>query len=224
RQKEANTLENPTKIVVNTDKDTQITDVIGINSIEYYLSSENHYDVEVEYKRDSENEYEKIKYINLNIQQFEEIRKFCKDNMKYFKFVGPKEKELYYGFEPLLQAINISFIILVFYFFYDLLKQATGQLVDQLSDKNKLEQKKGVIRLPKINFQNIAGSEEEKEEMKELVDFLKNPQKYISMGARIPKGILLSGPPGTGKTLLAKALSGEAQVPFFAVSGSEFVE
>ena len=76
----------------------------------------------------------------------------------------------------------------------------------------------------KVNFTNVAGLEEEKEELEEVVDFLKNPQKYTSVGARIPKGMLLVGPTGTGKTLLAKAVAGEAGVPFFSISGSDFVE
>ncbi len=76
----------------------------------------------------------------------------------------------------------------------------------------------------KVTFDNVAGLQEEKEELKEVVDFLKDPSKYTSVGARIPKGVLLVGPPGTGKTLLAKAVSGEAGVPFFSISGSDFVE
>ena len=76
----------------------------------------------------------------------------------------------------------------------------------------------------KVTFADVAGAEEEKEELKEMVDFLRNPKAYIDMGARIPKGVLLIGPPGTGKTLLAKAVAGEAGVPFFSVSGSDFVE
>ncbi|MBS6955204.1 MAG: ATP-dependent zinc metalloprotease FtsH [Enterocloster asparagiformis] len=76
----------------------------------------------------------------------------------------------------------------------------------------------------KVNFSNVAGLEEEKEELEEVVDFLRNPQKYTNVGARIPKGLLLVGPPGTGKTLLAKAVAGEAGVPFFSISGSDFVE
>jgi len=73
-------------------------------------------------------------------------------------------------------------------------------------------------------FKNVAGLDEEKEELREIVDFLKSPKKYIQLGARIPKGVLLVGPPGTGKTLLAKAVAGEAGVPFFSISGSDFVE
>ena len=76
----------------------------------------------------------------------------------------------------------------------------------------------------KTRFSDVAGADEEKEELKELVEFLKNPKKFASMGARIPRGVLLVGPPGTGKTLLARAVSGEANVPFFSISGSEFVE
>ena len=75
-----------------------------------------------------------------------------------------------------------------------------------------------------VKFDNVAGADEEKEELKEIVDFLKDPRKFIEMGARIPKGVLLVGPPGTGKTLLARAVSGEAGVPFFTISGSDFVE
>ncbi len=75
-----------------------------------------------------------------------------------------------------------------------------------------------------VTFANVAGLQEEKEELEEIVDFLKNPKKYIGLGARIPKGVLLVGPPGTGKTLLAKAVAGEAGVPFFSISGSDFVE
>jgi cell division protease FtsH len=77
---------------------------------------------------------------------------------------------------------------------------------------------------PTVTFEDVAGVEEAKEELNEVVEFLREPEKFISLGARIPKGVLLVGPPGTGKTLMAKAVSGEAGVPFFSISGSEFVE
>ena len=85
---------------------------------------------------------------------------------------------------------------------------------------------KGLIKSekPDVTFDDVAGNDEAKEEVKEIVDFLKNPERYIELGAKIPKGVLLVGPPGTGKTLLAKAVAGEANVPFFAVSGSSFIE
>ena len=81
-----------------------------------------------------------------------------------------------------------------------------------------------MVSTSKVNFTKVTGLEEEKEELEEIVDFLKNPQKYTGVGARIPKGVILVGPPGTGKTLLAKAVAGEAGVPFFSISGSDFVE
>lgn len=83
---------------------------------------------------------------------------------------------------------------------------------------------KMVVEVKNMDFSKVAGLKEEKEELEEIIDFLKNPNKYIMLGARIPKGILLEGPPGTGKTLLAKATAGEAGVPFFTISGSDFVE
>ena len=83
---------------------------------------------------------------------------------------------------------------------------------------------KMVVEVKNMDFSKVAGLKQEKEELEEIVDFLKNPNKYIMLGARIPKGILLEGPPGTGKTLLAKATAGEAGVPFFTISGSDFVE
>ncbi|EMR04862.1 ATP-dependent zinc metalloprotease FtsH [Bhargavaea cecembensis DSE10] len=116
----------------------------------------------------------------------------------------------------------IPFIIIIILFFF-LLNQAQGggnRVMNFGKSKAKLysEEKK------KVTFNDVAGADEEKAELVEVVDFLKDPSKFDSIGARIPKGILLVGPPGTGKTLLARAVAGEAGVPFFSISGSDFVE
>ncbi|MEE0954357.1 MAG: ATP-dependent zinc metalloprotease FtsH [Eubacterium sp.] len=94
----------------------------------------------------------------------------------------------------------------------------------RMMDFGKSRAKMSTADDQKIRFQDVAGLQEEKEDLEEIVDFLKNPMKYTRIGARIPKGVILTGPPGTGKTLLAKAVAGEAGVPFFSISGSDFVE
>jgi len=122
-------------------------------------------------------------------------------------------------------AILGSFVpmVLVFALFYFLMRQAQG------TNNQALSFGKSRARLftgdkPTVTFDDVAGADEAKQELREVVEFLKEPQKFIALGARIPKGVLLVGAPGTGKTLMAKAVSGEAGVPFFSISGSEFVE
>ena len=107
--------------------------------------------------------------------------------------------------------------------FFFLMRQAQGSNSQAMSfGKSKARMFTG--DKPTVTFDDVAGAEESKEELQEIVEFLKEPQKFAALGARIPKGVLLVGPPGTGKTLMAKAVSGEAGVPFFSISGSEFVE
>ena len=125
-----------------------------------------------------------------------------------------------------LSELLFSWIIPVFIFFgiWMLLanrfqKNMSGGILGMGSSKKLVNSEK-----PKVKFDDVAGVEEAKEEVKEIVDFLKHPQRYMNLGAQIPKGVLLVGPPGTGKTLLAKAVAGEAEVPFFSVSGSSFIE
>jgi cell division protease FtsH len=113
--------------------------------------------------------------------------------------------------------------ILMFGLFWWIFRQAQGSNNQAMSfGKSRARMFSG--EHPTVTFDDVAGVEESKEELKEVVEFLREPQKFIQLGARIPKGVLLVGPPGTGKTLLAKAVSGEAGVPFFSISGSEFVE
>ena len=116
----------------------------------------------------------------------------------------------------------IPFIVLIVFFFVMMNQGGNGARGAMSFGKNRAKsQSKGTV---KVRFSDVAGAEEEKQELVEVVDFLKNPKKYKALGARIPAGVLLEGPPGTGKTLLAKAVAGEAGVPFFSISGSDFVE
>lgn len=123
----------------------------------------------------------------------------------------------------LIIALPIIFILV---FFQLILKQAKGGASSALDFSKAKARLFGEGGMPKkdVDFDDVAGLEEAKEELKEIVQFLKDPERFDKVGAKIPKGVLLTGPPGTGKTLLARAVSGEADVPFFEVSGSEFIE
>ena len=117
------------------------------------------------------------------------------------------------------QVLPVAFICMVGFFLLNKLSGSNKSSMDFGRSRAKLSEDGG-----KVRFKDVAGLEEEKEEVAELIDFLKNPKKFQKLGARIPKGVLLVGPPGTGKTLLAKAVAGEANVPFYYLSGSDFVE
>ncbi len=120
-------------------------------------------------------------------------------------------------------GITIISILAGVAFFYLFIRQFQGANNQAISfGKSKARMFSG--DRPTVTFNDVAGVEEAKDELKEIVEFLKEPQKFVSLGARIPKGVLLVGSPGTGKTLMAKAVAGEAGVPFFSISGSEFVE
>jgi cell division protease FtsH len=125
---------------------------------------------------------------------------------------------------PFVQlVISLLPIVLIAGFFYLMLRQAQGSNNQAISfGKSRARMFTG--DRPTVTFDDVAGADEAKEELREIVEFLKEPEKFIQLGARIPKGMLLVGSPGTGKTLLAKAVAGEAGVPFFSISGSEFVE
>ena len=124
-------------------------------------------------------------------------------------------------FMTVILPIALSAGVLIFFFVF-MNSRSGGGANAKMMNFGKSRAK--MSRTSNINFTKVAGLQEEKEELEEIVDFLKNPQKYTGVGARIPKGVILVGPPGTGKTLLAKAGAGEAGVPFFSISGSDFVE
>ncbi|HXV98319.1 MAG TPA: ATP-dependent metallopeptidase FtsH/Yme1/Tma family protein, partial [Anaerolineae bacterium] len=114
-------------------------------------------------------------------------------------------------------------LVLIGGFFFFILRQAQGA-GNQALNFGKSRARMFTGDKPTVTFDDVAGVDEAKQELAEIVEFLREPEKFISLGARIPKGVLMVGPPGCGKTLTAKAISGEAGVPFFSISGSEFVE
>ncbi len=136
-----------------------------------------------------------------------------------------------YQYEPLattpwwariLPTVAVLILMVVIWFY--MMNQATGGKGSKIASFGKAHAKLGVDEKHRVTFADVAGADEEKEELTEIVDFLRSPSKYTKLGAKIPHGVLLIGPPGTGKTLLAKAVAGEAGVPFYSISGSDFVE
>lgn len=155
-------------------------------------------------------------------------KRYTVDNPKYDNF---KKDLLEYGIEVketgninyagyLFNIIQIGIMIFIVYKFYGVMQQQSGTTTTKIDVQNN--KNKTVIK--QRTFKDVAGLKQVKDDLELLVDFLKNPKKYNDAGAKLPKGVILCGPPGTGKTLLAKAISGEANVPFFSASGSDFVE
>ncbi len=151
-----------------------------------------------------------------DVKQAEEL--MALKNLDYFMDEVPQENYLVTILVPFMLSVAVIIVIMMV-----MNRNAAGG-GGNARMMNFGKSRARLSRDSKVNFNNVAGLEEEKEELEEVVDFLRNPQKYTSVGARIPKGLLLVGPPGTGKTLLAKAVAGEAGVPFFSISGSDFVE
>ena len=157
--------------------------------------------------------------VRQNVSDVKDAEQLLKDNnIDYSMEEVPQENTLLTVVMPFMLSIVVVVVIVT------MMNRGAAGGGSNARMMNFGRSRAKLSRDSKVNFTNVAGLEEEKEELEEVVDFLKNPQKYTSVGARIPKGMLLVGPPGTGKTLLANAVAGEAGVPFFSISGSDFVE
>ena len=183
---------------------------------------------EIEISADGSRADVKLKSENLikqvNIPSMDSLMDTLQDSMKAGTVkVTEKSESIFMVILSLLTPFGILIIFFIFWFLFMNSNQNGGGNKTMSFGKSRAKMLNPADK-NKITFEDVAGVDEEKEELEEIVEFLKNPKKFTDMGARIPKGVLLVGQPGTGKTLLAKAVAGEAGVPFFIISGSDFVE
>ena len=159
-----------------------------------------------------------VQFYSLDVK---EIQEYLEGNEQVKLEIGdvPGDNLFMSSVLPILLVMGMAFFIINM-----MNRQMSGGSNAKMMNFGKSRAKMTVDSEKRVTFKDVAGLEEEKEDLQEIVDFLKSPQKYTKVGARIPKGVILVGPPGTGKTLLAKAVAGEAGVPFFSISGSDFVE
>ena len=163
---------------------------------------------------------EKHQLVVTDVNEVEEL--FKSENMTSYQIEDvPRENTMMTTLLPVILTGVMMFVLILF---MTRSMGGGGGSNAKMMNFGKSRARMSTDKDKQVTFQNVAGLEEEKEDLEEIVDFLKEPQKYTQVGARIPKGVILVGPPGTGKTLLAKAVAGEAGVPFFSISGSDFVE
>ena len=200
------------KIIINKDEST----------LKMYVNPKNIRDV---FKQGSKNTGNNP-YVTTEFGSVDKVETFIEAEKKAGKFKGELNYENKQGNDLFNILLSFGPILLLFFLWIYLMRRMSGGgggaggVFNVGKSKAKMYEKGAEIN---ITFKDVAGQEGAKQEVQEIVEFLKNPKKYTDLGGKIPKGALLVGPPGTGKTLLAKAVAGEAGVPFFSMSGSDFV-
>lgn len=204
---------------LNSAQFNKLVEEKNIEAVEIRQNSQTPTGEAIIYLRNQE-EYGKneVHYFISDVNEF--IKKIEAKDIVYILDDVPRDSM----FTNTILPIGLTAVMIIFLIMYMNGRMASGGGSGNNKMMNFGKSRARIVKTANVNFSKVAGLEEEKEELAEVVDFLKDPGKYTRLGARIPKGIILVGPPGTGKTLLAKAVAGEAGVPFFTISGSDFVE